>query len=380
VSNPTTSAETTSAETTSADTTSADTTSADTSAETVRTETVRTRPAPVSGSGWPDHLLSVADLDAETIGGILLVADAFAEVARRPIPKVPTLRGKTVATLFAEESTRTRLSFETAARRLSADVMSLSAATSSIKKGESLRDTAETMAAMGVDALVVRHPSAGAPHQVARFVDASVLNAGDGFHEHPTQALLDCYTVRQHLAELEGVRVESTGTERFCGLRVTIVGDIRHSRVARSNVWAFSALGAEVTLVAPGTLMPPSLDGWPVASVSNDLDSVLPKTDVCYMLRLQAERGTGSYLPSWREFTASFGLTSRRASLLPEDAVVMHPGPMIRGLEIADDVADLPRSVIRRQVANGVAVRMAVLYLLLGTGDLLAVDKGSQDG
>jgi aspartate carbamoyltransferase catalytic subunit len=329
--------------------------------------------ATVEGSGWPDHLLSVADLDAETIGGILRVADAFAEVARRPIPKVPTLRGKTVATLFTEESTRTRLSFETAARRLSADVMSLSSATSSIKKGESLRDTALTLEAMGVDALVVRHPCAGAPLQVARYIDAAVINAGDGSHEHPTQALLDCYTIRQHLAETAKVPVERTGVERFAGLRVCIVGDIRHSRVARSGVWAFAALGAEVTLVAPGTLMPPSLEGWPIASVSHDFESVLSKTDVCYMLRLQAERGSGSFLPSAREFTASYGLTKRRAAMLPDDAVVMHPGPMIRGLEISDEVADLPRSVIRKQVTNGVAIRMAVLYLLLGTGDMLAV-------
>jgi aspartate carbamoyltransferase catalytic subunit len=326
----------------------------------------------VSGSGWPDHLLSVADLDADTICGILRVADAFAEVARRPIPKVPTLRGKTVATLFVEESTRTKLSFETAARRLSADVMSISTTTSSIKKGESLRDTALTLEALGVDALVVRHPSSGAPHQVARYIDAAVINAGDGFHEHPTQALLDCYTVRQHLADKARIPVEKTGVEGFSGLRVCIVGDIRHSRVARSDVWAFSALGAEVTLVGPGSLLPPSLDGWPVASVSHDIESVLPKTDVCYMLRLQAERGTGSFLPSTREYTATFGLTARRASLLPDDAVVMHPGPMIRGLEISDEVADLPQSVIRKQVTNGVAIRMAVLYLLLGTGDILA--------
>jgi aspartate carbamoyltransferase catalytic subunit len=339
-----------------------------------------TRRSPVVvGSGWPQHLLSVADLDAETIGGILRVADAFAEVGRRPIPKVPTLRGRTVATVFAEESTRTRLSFETAARRLSADVMSISVQTSSIKKGESLKDTALTLAAMGVDAIVVRHPSAGSPNQIARFVDACVVNAGDGQHEHPTQALLDCYTIREHLASAAKVPVERTGTERFAGLRVAIVGDVRHSRVARSDVWALAALGAEVTLVAPGTLLPPSLEGWPVASVSHDIESVLPKTDVCYLLRLQAERGAGSYLPSVREYTASFGLTKARVELLPDDAVVMHPGPMIRGLEIADEVADLPRSVITRQVTNGIAVRMAVLYLLLGTGDQLA-DAAAESG
>jgi aspartate carbamoyltransferase catalytic subunit len=338
------------------------------------------RSAAIVGSGWPSHLLSVADLDADTIGGILRVADAFAEVARRPIPKVPTLRGKTVATLFAEESTRTRLSFETAAKRLSADVMSLSSSTSSIKKGESLRDTAETIAAMGVDAIVVRHPCAGAPNQVARFTGTSVINAGDGFHEHPTQALLDCYTIRQHLAEKAKLPVERTGVEAFAGLKVSIVGDIRHSRVARSDVWAFSALGAEVTLVAPGSLMPPSLEGWPISSVSHDIESVLPKTDVCYMLRLQAERGAGWFLPSAREYTATFGLTARRAALLPDDAVIMHPGPMIRGLEIADEVADLPRSVIRRQVTNGVAVRMAVLYMLLGAGDVLSGNEELHGG
>jgi aspartate carbamoyltransferase catalytic subunit len=329
------------------------------------------RPA-ITGSGWPSHLLSVSDLDAETIAGVLRIADAFAEVSRRPIPKVPTLRGKTVATLFAEESTRTRLSFETAARRLSADVMSVTVATSSIKKGESLRDTVETLSAMGIDALVVRHPSSGAPNQIARFVDAAVINGGDGYHEHPTQALLDCYTIRQHIAAMSGSPIQGTGIECFAGLRVSIVGDIRHSRVARSCTWAFSTLGAEVTLVAPGTLVPPSLDGWPVASVSHDIEAVLPKTDICYMLRLQAERGAGSFLPSAREYTASFGLTARRAALLPDDAVIMHPGPMIRGLEIADDVADLPRSVIRQQVTNGIAVRMAVLYLLLGVGDALS--------
>ena len=275
-----------------------------------------------------------------------------------------------MATLFVEESTRTRLSFETAAKRLSADVMSLSTPTSSIKKGESLKDTAQTLEAMGVDAIVIRHPCSGAPHQVAQYRRTPGDQRGDGYHEHPTQALLDCYTVRQHLADNAKVPVERTGTEGFAGLRVCIVGDIRHSRVARSDVWAFAALGAEVTLVAPGSLMPPSLDGWPVASVSHDIESVLPKTDVCYMLRLQAERGAGSFLPSAREYTATFGLTARRAALLPDDAVVMHPGPMIRGLEISDDVADLPRSVIRKQVTNGVAIRMAVLYLLLGTGEI----------
>ncbi|MGH9018222.1 MAG: aspartate carbamoyltransferase catalytic subunit [Acidimicrobiales bacterium] len=312
------------------------------------------------------HLLSVADLGAEGIEEVLRVSDAFVEVAQRPIPKVPALRGRTVVTLFAEESTRTRFSFETAAKRLSADVLSFAVASSSVKKGESLRDTVETVAAMGVDAFVIRHPSAGAPAQVARWVDASVINAGDGWHEHPTQALLDCYTIRQVLAERAGRPVAESGVQDFAGLRVAVVGDVAHSRVARSGITALAALGAEVTLVAPGSLLPPSLAGWPVAAVSHDLDAVLPTVDVCYLLRLQTERGAGSFLPSLREYTAGYGLTARRAGRLSPDALVMHPGPMNRGVEIADEVADLPRSTILRQVANGVAVRMAVLFLLLG--------------
>jgi aspartate carbamoyltransferase catalytic subunit len=322
------------------------------------------KPPPLSGEGR--HLLSIADLGAEGIEEVMRVSDAFVEVARRPIPKVPALRGRTVVTLFAEESTRTRFSFETAAKRLSADVLSFAVASSSVKKGESLRDTVETVAAMGVDAFIIRHPSAGAPAQVARWVEASVINAGDGWHEHPTQALLDCYTIRQVLAERAGRLVGEVGMEVFAGLRVAIVGDVAHSRVARSGVLALAALGADVTLVAPGSLLPPSLEGWPVAGVSYDLDAVLPKVDVCYLLRLQTERGAGSFLPSIREYTAGYGLTARRAGLLGDGALVMHPGPMNRGVEIADEVADLPRSVVLRQVANGVAVRMAVLFLLLG--------------
>jgi aspartate carbamoyltransferase catalytic subunit len=300
----------------------------------------------------PTHLLSVADLGAEGIDAVLKVTDNFVEVSARAIPKVPALRGRTVVSLFYEDSTRTRLSFETAARRLSADVMNFSVASSSVKKGECLRDTVETIDAMGVDALVVRHGSAGVPRQVAGWVGASVVNAGDGAHEHPTQALLDCYTIRQRRGSLEG-------------LRIAIVGDVKHSRVARSGVLAFSALGAEVTLVAPPTLLPPSLAGWP-ATVSHDLDGVLAKADVVYLLRMQSERMTEALLPSLREYTAAYGLTRRRAALLPDDALVMHPGPLNRGVEIAAEVADLPGSVITAQVANGVAVRMAVLYLLLG--------------
>ncbi|MDA8074390.1 MAG: aspartate carbamoyltransferase catalytic subunit [Actinomycetota bacterium] len=299
------------------------------------------------------HLLSIGDLGREGIEEVLRVAEAFAEVETRAIRKVPTLRGKAIATLFFEDSTRTRLSFETAAKRLSADVLSFSAASSSVKKGESIRDTVETIEAMGMDALVVRHASAGVPAQVSRWVKrCKVVNGGDGWHEHPTQALLDCFTVRQVRGALEG-------------LRVLVVGDVRHSRVARSQVLAYRSLGASVTLVAPPSLLPPSLEGWPV-EVAEDLDAALPGADVVSLLRLQAERGSGAFVPSLREYTARFGLTARRAALLAPDAVVTHPGPMNRGVEIASDVADLPQSLVTRQVANGVAVRMAVLFLLLG--------------
>ncbi|HEV7888295.1 MAG TPA: aspartate carbamoyltransferase catalytic subunit [Acidimicrobiales bacterium] len=300
------------------------------------------------------NLLSIADLGAEGIDEVLRLTDSFVEVSSRAIPKVPALRGKTVVSLFYEDSTRTRLSFETAAKRLSADTMNFSVSTSSVKKGESLKDTVETIEAMGVDALVVRHGAAGVPHQIAKWSNASVINAGDGWHEHPTQALLDCYTIRQHKHSLDG-------------LRIAIVGDVKHSRVARSDVLAFTALGADVTLVAPPTLLPPSLEGWPVATTP-DLDEVLPKVDVVYLLRMQKERQTEALLPSLREYTARWGLTRDRARLLADNALVMHPGPMNRGVEIAAEVADSPNAVITQQVANGVAVRMAVLYLLLGSG------------
>ena len=314
----------------------------------------------------PQHLLSVADLGREGIAEVLRVAESFAEVERRSVPKVPTLRGKVIATLFFEESTRTRLSFETAAKRLSADVLSLAVASSSVKKGESLRDTVETVEAMGIDAVIIRHSSAGAPHQVARWVErAHVVNAGDGWHEHPTQGLLDCFTVRQVLAERKGAAPEELGVGCFEGLRVLIVGDVRHSRVARSEVLAYSALGAHVTLASPGSLLPPSLEGWPV-EVAADFDEALSDADVVSLLRLQAERGSGSFVPSLREYTAGWGLTARRVARLRDDAIVTHPGPMVRGVEIASDVADLPRTVVTQQVANGVAVRMAILFLLLG--------------
>lgn len=300
------------------------------------------------------HLLAVEDLGAEGIEEVLDLTDSFVEVSSRPIPKVPALRGRTVVSLFYEESTRTRMSFEAAAKRLSADTMNFNVSASAVGKGESLRDTVLTIEAMGVDAVIVRHASAGVPVQVARWVDASVINAGDGWHEHPTQALLDCYTLRQRLGALSG-------------RRIAIVGDVKHSRVARSDVAAFTSLGADVTLVAPPTLLPPSLVGWPV-EVSHALDEVLPKVDAVVLLRMQQERQTEALVPSLREYTATYGLTARRAELLSEGAVVMHPGPMNRGVEIAADVADLPCSVVTRQVANGVAVRMAVLFLLLAAG------------
>jgi aspartate carbamoyltransferase catalytic subunit len=315
------------------------------------------RPIANPRHGQLRSLLSIADLGPDVADGInevMTLTDSFVEVSERTIPKVPALRGRTVVSLFFEDSTRTRLSFETAAKRLSADTMNFSVSTSSVKKGETLRDTIETIEAMGVDAIVVRHGSAGVPRQVAQWASSAVINAGDGWHEHPTQALLDCYTIRQRFGDL-------------AGRHVAIVGDIRHSRVARSNVAAFTALGAEVTLVAPPTLLPPSLEGWPV-KVATDIDAVLPTVDVCYLLRMQRERMTEALIPSIREYVTRFGLNAQRASLLPAHAIVMHPGPMNRGVEIDAAVADLPNTVIVDQVRNGVAVRMAVLFLLLGSG------------
>ena len=300
------------------------------------------------------HLLGIADLDASELDHLLELTDSFVEVTRRRMPKVPALQGRTVCWLFYEDSTRTRLSFEQAAKRLSADTLTFSVASSSVRKGESLRDTVETIEAMGVDAIVVRHSSSGVPEQVTRWVKASVINAGDGWHEHPTQALLDCYTIREQLGSLDGIRI-------------AIVGDVNHSRVARSDVWAFTKLGAEVTLVGPSTLLPPRLDDWPVR-VDHSLDRVLPDADVVYLLRMQQERMTEALVPSLREYTAQWGLTARRVDLMADRAIVMHPGPMNRGVEIAADVADLPRAVVIDQVRNGVAVRMAVLYELLGSG------------
>jgi aspartate carbamoyltransferase catalytic subunit len=299
------------------------------------------------------HLLSIDDLDERSLVELLDLSEQFVAVNQRDIPKVPALRGKVVASLFYEDSTRTRLSFETAAKRLSCDVMTFSVAQSSVKKGESLLDTVQTIEAMGIDAVVVRHPAAGAPHRIAGWVDASVVNAGDGRHAHPTQALLDVLTLRRHRP------VE--------GARVAIVGDVRHSRVARSNVKALHLLGADVTLVAPPTLLPESLEGWPV-QVSHDLDDVVSELDVVMLLRMQFERQREALFPTVREYTARYGLTEARAERLKPDALIMHPGPMNRGVEVAASVADGPASLVTEQVANGVAVRMAVLYTLLGTG------------
>jgi aspartate carbamoyltransferase catalytic subunit len=297
-------------------------------------------------------LLSIGQLSREDVERILDTAESFREVGTRVIKKVPALRGRTIVNLFYENSTRTRISFELAAKRLSADVINFSTGGSSVAKGESLKDTALTMQAMGADAIVIRHSSSGAPYTLSKWVSASVLNAGDGTHEHPTQALLDLFTMREHFPSLEG-------------LQVGIVGDVRHSRVARSLALAVPTMGGHVTLVGPPTLIPPEAEGWG-ASVSHDLDGALEKLDVCYMLRVQRERQRQLFFPSVREYSRLFGLTRARADRLPEHALVMHPGPMNRGVEIASDVADLPRAVITDQVTNGIAVRMSLLYLILG--------------
>ncbi len=298
------------------------------------------------------HLISAADLTRDDALLILDTADELARMADRPIKKLPTLRGRTVVNLFYEDSTRTRISFEAAAKRLSADVINFSAKGSSVTKGESLKDTAQTLEAMGADGVIIRHWASGAPHRLAGWVHGSVINAGDGTHEHPTQALLDAFTIRRRLGRLDG-------------LRVTIVGDVLHSRVARSNVALLHTLGAEVTLVGPPTLLPVAVDAWPCA-VSYDLDAIVPKSDAIMMLRLQQERMNAAYFPSVREYSRRYGLDASRMAQLPEHAIVMHPGPMNRGVEIAAGVADAPRSTVVEQVANGVSVRMAVLYLLLG--------------
>jgi aspartate carbamoyltransferase catalytic subunit len=304
------------------------------------------------------HLLSSTDLTKDDALLVLDTAAQLAQVADRPVKKLPTLRGRTVVNLFFEDSTRTRISFEAAAKRLSADVITFSAKGSSVSKGESLKDTALTLEAMGADAVIVRHGSSGAPHRLANagWINGSVINAGDGLHEHPTQALLDAYTLRENL---------TGGVGDLSGKRVTIVGDVLHSRVARSNVLLLSTLGADVTLVAPPTLFPVGVQEWP-CNVSYDLDRSLDGADAVMMLRVQLERMNDSYFPTAREYSRRYGLDHRRMSRLSPESIVMHPGPMNRGMEITADVADSDRSVIVSQVTNGVSVRMAVLYLLLG--------------
>ena len=343
------------------------------------------------------HLLSAADLSREDAEQVLTTAEEMRSLADRPIKKLPALRGRTVVNLFFEDSTRTRISFEAAAKRLSADVINFAAKGSSLSKGESLKDTALTLEAMGADAVVVRHGASGAPHRLAHsgwvrssvskgeslkdtaltlqamgadgvvcrhgssgaphvlatsgWMTGSVVNAGDGTHEHPTQALLDAFTMRRHLGSLEG-------------RRITIVGDVLHSRVARSNVLLLSTLGADITVVAPPTLLPVDMTSWPCAT-SYDLDGTLAKSDAVMMLRVQRERMNDAFFPSAREYTRRYGLDVHRMAQLPDDAIVLHPGPMNRGMEISAEVADSARSVIVEQVANGVAIRMAVLYLLL---------------
>jgi len=310
------------------------------------------------------HLLSTRELSRDEAVGILDVAEDMADVARRAVPKLPTLQGRTVANLFFEDSTRTRLSFEAAAKRLSADVITLSAKGSSVEKGEGLKDTAQTIAAMGVDAVVIRHGASGAARVLADggWIDAAVVNAGDGTHEHPTQGLLDAYTMRK------ARHGEASRGKDLDGLAVTIVGDILHSRVARSNLWLLKTLGAEVTLVAPATLLPAGVGSWP-AIVRHDLDDALAaKPDVVMMLRIQAERMHAAFFPNEREYAREWGLDDARFGRLDPDTMVMHPGPMIRGLEISAAAADSARSLVLDQVTNGVSIRMAVLYLVLSGG------------
>jgi aspartate carbamoyltransferase catalytic subunit len=303
------------------------------------------------------HLLSINDISKLEAISILDTAQELARVSDGPMKKLPTLRGRTIVNLFAEDSTRTRISFEAAAKRLSADVINFSAKGSSISKGESLKDTAQTLQAMGADAVIIRHGASGAAQRLAdsQWMSGSVINAGDGTHEHPSQALLDAFTIRKHL---------SKGASDLTGLRVAIVGDVLHSRVARSNVLLLSKLGANVILVAPPTLLPVGIESWP-CEISYDLDSVIGSVDAIMMLRIQMERMSELFFPNAREYSRYFGLNSDRMKALKSDAIVMHPGPMNRGLEITADAADGARSVIVEQVANGVSIRMAILYLLL---------------
>lgn len=310
------------------------------------------------------HLLSISDLSKLQAISILDTATELARVSDGAVKKLPTLRGKTIVNLFAEDSTRTRISFEAAAKRLSADVINFSSKGSSASKGESLKDTALTLQAMGADAVVIRHSASGAPARLAssEWMLGSVINAGDGTHEHPSQALLDAFTIRKHL---------SKGASDLVGVRVAIVGDVLHSRVARSNVLLLNLLGASVVIVAPPTLLPVGIESWPV-TISYDFDAVIGAVDVVMMLRVQQERMNDLFFPNAREYSRYFGLTSRRLTLMKAHAIIMHPGPMNRGLEIAAEVADSARSVIVEQVANGVSVRMAILYVLLAGQSLKA--------
>ncbi len=304
------------------------------------------------------HLLSTQDLSKENALLIMDTATKLSVISDRPIKKLPTLRGRTVVNLFYEDSTRTRISFEAAAKRLSADVLNFSAKGSSVSKGESLKDTALTLKAMGADAIIIRHWASGSAHRLANseWLEANVVNAGDGMHEHPTQALLDAFTIRKHLGNSSG---------DLAGIKVVIVGDVLHSRVARSNVWLLAKLGAKVTLVAPPTLLPNQISHWPV-EISYDFDHALSGADVVMMLRVQQERMQASFFPSVREYAKRYGLNSDRVRMMNKNGIVLHPGPMNRGVEISSQVADGDRSVIVEQVENGVFVRMAVLYLLLG--------------
>ena len=303
------------------------------------------------------HLLSINDLSYEEAIQILDTAQELARVSDGPMKKLPTLRGRTIVNLFYEDSTRTRISFEAAAKRLSADVINFSAKGSSVSKGESLKDTALTLQAMGADAVIIRHNASGAAKRLAdsEWTSGSVVNAGDGTHEHPSQALLDAFTIRKHL---------SHGANDLSGIKVAVVGDVLHSRVARSNVQLLHKLGAKVYLVAPPTLLPVGVEQWP-ATISYDLDEVLPQVDAIMMLRVQLERMSDSFFPSAREYSRYFGLNQERLAKLKSNAIVMHPGPMNRGLEITAESADSARSVIVEQVSNGINVRMAILYLLL---------------
>lgn len=303
------------------------------------------------------HLLSINDIDKDFAMTILDTAAEMAKVSEGPMRKVPTLRGKTVVNLFAEDSTRTRISFEAAAKRLSADVINFTAKGSSISKGESLKDTAQTLQALGADAVVMRHPASGAAHRLAqgRWINGTVINAGDGTHEHPSQALLDAFTIRKHLRGSFG---------DLSGVHVAIVGDILHSRVARSNVLLLNKLGAEVTIVAPPTLLPYQAELWPV-NISFNLDKVLPTVDAVIMLRIQQERMSDLYFPTEREYSSLFGMDADRLATTKSSTILMHPGPMNRGLEISAEAADSDKSVVVEQVANGVSIRMAILYLFI---------------